>query len=300
MKKLIMLSFVALLGACTFYPMGMSEAEWNALTPQQRIEMREKDAKMREERQLRYAIERQNRLKEDRILSDNKSSESTAQAAAAAASAAQAASQSASAAQQASQNTSSNNITFNPNIVVSNTNQNDLSNVSDNTNSNAQNQANSNDSNAGANANNSGSVTNTNNAGNGCRLYNQFMKKGNKYLKKNKNELAKAMYQKAHDSACTEAQKKTAQDKIDAITTAGSGTTTGGDDAGTCKKYEHFMKKGNDFMTSKKYKQAVDMYTKALARACTDEQKATATAKVTEAQTALDNSGSGNNGNGNN
>ncbi len=233
-KLLITLAFIAL-SACTFYPMGMTEAEWNALTPQQRIQMREKEAKLQEERQLRYAIERQNRLKEDRILSENKASESTAQAAAAAASAAQAASQSASAAQQASQNTSTNNITFNPNIVVSNTNQNDLSNISDNTNnntqnqSNNQNQANSNDSNAGSTANNSGSAS-ANNEGSADNIN--------------------------HGGSCG-------------------------------KKFHSFVKKGEKFMAEQKYQQAIDMYQKAISRACSDEQKEEATTKINLATEAL-------------
>lgn len=210
----------------------MSEMEWNSLSKTEKMAARKEEAKLREQRQIRYAIERQNRLKEDRITSDNKLSSSTAQAASAAASAAQSASQSASAAQQASENTSTNNITFNPNIVVSNTNNNDLTNVSSQDQSNDQTQANSNDSNANnsgsASANNSGSADNNNN--------------------------------------------------------------------GTCKQYEHFIEKGDEFVEEEKFHQAVQMYEKAIQFACTDAQKEVAQEKLASAQEDLENNTSGNNG----
>ncbi len=222
MKKLLMIAIAGLISACTFYPLGMSEMEWNSLSKTEKIQARREEAKLREQRQIRYAIERQNRLKERRVVSDNNLSSSTAQAASAAASAAQSASQSASAAQQASENTTSNNITFNPNIVVSNTNQNDLANVSENTNSQAQDnnqtQANSNDS----NANNASSLKNSavakakakTKANKKCRKYHRLMKKAKKAMTSKKYENAVRLYKKAVHRACLEAQGDLAKEKL--------------------------------------------------------------------------------------
>ncbi|MHA1550270.1 MAG: hypothetical protein ACTSXV_02320 [Alphaproteobacteria bacterium] len=224
MKKILLLSLTILLGACTFYPLGMSEVEWNSLSKQERIEARREEARLREQRQIRYAIERQNRLKEDRINADINATKSTAQAASAAASAAQAASQSASVAQQASQNTSSNIINFNPNIVVSNTNQNDLANISSNTNSQDQ----------------------------------------------------------------SNRQNVTGLNRLDSVAPL--------NDENVCKQYDVFMKQGKKFFTEDKYKQSVDMYTKAVKRACTDKQKKIAQKYLVASQKALKNSSSKNNG----
>ncbi|MBN1783353.1 MAG: hypothetical protein JW812_00095 [Alphaproteobacteria bacterium] len=93
-----------LISACTYHPLGMSTAEWNGLSKQERIEAWREDAKIREQRRLRYAIERQNQLKEERIKADIAASKATTQSVAAAASAAQAASQSAAAAQASANN----------------------------------------------------------------------------------------------------------------------------------------------------------------------------------------------------
>ncbi|MHA1541062.1 MAG: hypothetical protein ACTSXL_03040 [Alphaproteobacteria bacterium] len=295
MKKLLMIAVAGLISACTFYPLGMSEMEWNSLSKTEKIQARREEAKLREQRQVRHAIERQNRLKERRVVSDNNLSSSTAQAASAAASAAKSASLSASAAQQASENTSTNNINFNPNIVVSNTNQNDLANVSENTNSQAQDnnqtQANSNDS----NANNASTLNNSAiakakakaNAGKRCYKYHKFMKKAKKAMTDDKFEEAVKFYKKAIHRACTKKQSKLAKTNLKS---AKAKVNT------VCKQHYDFLGKGDAFVAEAKFHQAVQMYEKAVEFACTDEQKTIAQEKLTSAKEDLENSNSGNNG----
>ncbi len=297
MKKLLMIAVAGLISACTFYPLGMSEMEWNSLSKTEKMEARREESKLREQRQVRYAIERQNRLKERRITSDNNLSSSTAQAASAAASAAKSASKSASVAQQASKNTSTNNITFNPNIVVSNTNQNDLANVSENTNSqkqdNNQTQANSNDS----NANNASTLKNSAvakakaNAGKKCYKFHKFMKKAKTAMIAKKYEDAVKNYKKAIHRACNKKQGNLAKEKLKEAQEKASIT---------CKQHYDFLAKGDRFVTEAKFHQAVQMYEKAVEFACNEEQKAIAQEKLVSAQEDLANNGNGNNGGNNN
>lgn len=51
-KALLTIPLLLLLSACAFYPLNMTEAEWLALTPQQRVEAREKQQRLDAEARL--------------------------------------------------------------------------------------------------------------------------------------------------------------------------------------------------------------------------------------------------------
>jgi hypothetical protein len=129
MKKLLTFSLGMMLTACTFYPLGMTEAEWNTLTKEEKLAARMKDAELYEQRQLRYAIERQNMLREERIEANTDAIKSTSKAATAAATAANAVSTS-------QQNPINNNVVVSPNINLSNMGNSSNNNTSSSNNNN--------------------------------------------------------------------------------------------------------------------------------------------------------------------
>lgn len=276
MKKLFTLLVALATAACTYYPLGMSEAEWNALSKDERVEAHREEARLREQRRLRYAIERQNRLKEERIKADIAASKATAQSAATAAASAQAASQSAAIAQQNAQNTSVNNITVNPNIIVSNTNDNSGT-IAQNKNVSKKYIAKEEKKNPyfkkpkkpkekdGRKAEFSKKKK--------CEEYHIRITQGDRLLKKKEYRLAQKAYKRAYRKACTNEQEKIANEKAEEAKNLKNANLTDNKNDDNCKQYDHFMEKGNAFMKDKKHKQAADAYEKAISFACSEDKK---------------------------
>jgi len=69
--SLLLLVFCALfLGGCESFPMGMSEREWNALTPQQQAEYRTRQTEMDRADSLRREREREAREQQERLAAE--------------------------------------------------------------------------------------------------------------------------------------------------------------------------------------------------------------------------------------
>jgi len=197
MKKIFLLMCMTLIAACTYYPLGMSEVEWNALSQEQKLQARMKDAELREQRQLRYAIERQNRLKEDRIEANTVVIQSTANAATAAANAANTLSNN-------QQNTLTNNITVSP--VITNTNNNDVSTV--NTQGNTSVDTVKKTDKQAKKKSWKEKFKERKEKKDSCKQYTHFMEKGDAFKKDGKLDQAEQAYKMAAKHSCESKKKK--------------------------------------------------------------------------------------------
>ncbi|XPV75953.1 MAG: hypothetical protein ACNI27_15145 [Desulfovibrio sp.] len=59
----ILLLSILLLAACASHPLGLSDAEWQAMSPAEKLEASKEQAKLDEQRQIRLAAERERRAK---------------------------------------------------------------------------------------------------------------------------------------------------------------------------------------------------------------------------------------------